>query len=88
MVATYTQVMPPIDVSALQVPPQPKLWECQPPLLKIPKQTAHITGEEQHARRAAHAGALPDILNHIQRYSQCREEGHYVLNCRALPEGM
>ena len=69
MVATYTQVMPPIDVSALQVPPQPKLWECQPPLLKIPKgrlQTAHITAEEQQARRAAHAGALSDILNHIQ----------------------
>ena len=35
---------------------------------------AHITAEEQQARRAAPDGALPDILNHIQRYSQCREE--------------
>ena len=77
MVASYTQVMPPVDVGALQVPPQPELWECRPPLFKKLKgrpQTARITAREQRARRAAHAGALPDILNHIQRYSQCREE--------------
>ena len=48
-------------------------------------QTARITAREQRARRAAHAGALPDIPNRIQR---CREEGHNVLNCRALPEGI
>ena len=49
-----------------------------------PQTTARITAREQRARRAAHAGALPDIPNRIQR---CREEGHNVLNC-ALPEGM
>jgi hypothetical protein len=48
-------------------------------------QTARTTAREQRARRAAHAGALPDIPNRIQR---CREEDHNVLNCRALPEGM
>ena len=55
--------------------------------LKGRPQTARITAmaREQRARRAARAGALPDIPNRIQRCSRCREEGHNVLNCRALP---
>ena len=83
--------MPQVGVGALQVPPQPELWECRPPLFKKLKgrpQPARITAGEQRARRAAYAGALPDITNRIQRCSRCREEGHNVLNCRALPEGM
>ena len=91
MNAIYTQVMPPVDVGGLQVPLRPELWECRPPLFKKPKGcplTARIAAKEQRARRAARAGALPDIPNHIQRCSRCREEGHNVLKCRALPEGM
>jgi hypothetical protein len=93
MVATYSQSLPPIDVGALQAPPgDPALWECRPPLFKKAKgrpQTARLTAGEQRGRRAAWRGALPEVPDRVpQRCSRCRQEGHNILNCRALPDGL
>ena len=89
MVATYSQSLPPIDVGALQAPPgDPALWECRPPLFKKAKgrpQTARLTAEEQRGRRAAWRGAM---LRSPIGCRRCRQEGHNILNCRALPDGL
>ena len=85
-------IVAPIAVSAVQALPQPELWiACHLYLINqrgVPR--LHALRPASSARVVlAWAGNLPDIPNCIiQRCSRCREEGHNVLNCRALPEGM
>ena len=62
MVATYIEVMPPVDVGAIQVPPQPELWEYRPPLFKNWRGARRLPalqpGSSEHA--------VPHMLGHYQ----------------------
>ena len=64
---------------------------CRAPLFKKPRgrpQTARMSAGKQRARTAHALGALPDVPDRVQRCSRCRQEGHNIRNCRALPEGL
>jgi len=86
--ATYARVIPPVDITDLQ--PQEE-FPCQPPRFRKPRgrpQTKCLTAGEMRARTTAWRGALQDVPNRIQHCSRCKQEGHNVARCRALPEGM
>ena len=80
-------VMPPIGIATLALHENEP---CHAPLFKKARgrpQTARLAAGEQRARLAAYNGALENIPDHVQRCSHCREEGHNVTRCPALPAG-
>jgi len=85
---TYARVIPPVDITDLQ--PQEE-FPCQPPRFRKPRgrpQTKCLTAGEMRARTAAWRGSLQNVPNRIQHCSRCKQEGHNVARCWALPEGM
>ena len=78
--------MPPVDVGTIQVPPQPEQWECH---LYLKNRRGARRLPALQLGSSEHAGLL--TLGHDQTspavYSAAAgaEEGHNVLNCRALP---
>jgi len=86
--ATYVEAMPPVDIMGLQ--PMDN-FPCHPPLFKKNRerpQTNRLTAGEVRASTAAWNGALQNVPDRVQRCSRCRQEGHNVARCRALPEDM
>ena len=87
--ATYDgPVMPPVEIATL-APHENE--PCHAPLFKKARgrpQTARLTAGEQRARLAAYNGMLENIPDRVQRCSRCREEGHNVTRCPALPAGL
>ena len=80
--------MPPVEIAILE-PDENE--PCHAPLFKKARgrpQTARLAAGEQRARLAAYNGMLENIPDRAQRCSRCREEGHNVTRCPALPAGL
>ena len=87
--ATYDgPVLPPVEIATLA---SHQNEPCHAPLFKKARgrpQTARLTAGEQRARLAAYNGVLENIPDLVQHCSRCREEGHNITRCPALPAGL